>query len=527
MLASRIATGVPVLVVGMLLASMAVPARAQVCRIHQWQKIVASDEGAADQFGLAVAIGGDQAVIGAAFNNIGGSDTGSAYIFRLDDNDTPFDPTDDAWVEQVRLTASDPVAGDRFGKAVGISGDRVVIGAPQPLTMGNGAAYVFRRDDNGTPTDPSDDTWIEEDKLSDKNGAAGDQFGEAVSISGDRIVVGAKLDDDEGSASGSAFVFRLDDSGTPSNPNDDSWVEEDKLNASDAAVADYFGHSVSIDGGVIAVGAPRNRDEDDWSGSAYVFRRDDNDTPFDPTDDFWFEEDKLVPSDLSANDRFGYSVSINGDTVVIGAFNVDNTGSGDLDGTGAAYIFAFDDNGTPLDPTDDSWLEQDKLLALDGAAGDRFGMSVSLSGDWAIAGAEYDDDGCTGSPDCESGSAYAFRRNDNGTPSDPLDDIWYQEAKLTSTEIGFNDWFGCSVSISDDRVMVGASLDDFLDDVGEGSGSAHLFSVTDECRDVASYSAFQNCFSGAGRDPEIDCWMFDFDGDEDVDLDDYHELLGF
>ncbi|MCH7954231.1 MAG: FG-GAP repeat protein, partial [Candidatus Marinimicrobia bacterium] len=217
------------------------------------------------------------------------------------------------------------------------------------------------------------------------DGAADDQFGFSVSISGDYAVVGAYLDNDNGSDSGSAYIFKR--TGT-------SWVQEAKLLPSDGAAFDNFGFSVSISGDYAVVGAFLDDDNGGASGSAYVFKR---------TGTSWAEEAKLLASDRAADDQFGVSVSISGDYAVVGAVFDDDNG----DGSGSAYVFKR---------TGTSWAQEAKLLPSDGAAIDFFGMSVSISGDYAVVGAHRDDDSGP-----ETGSAYVFKRS--GTS-------WAQEAKL-------------------------------------------------------------------------------------------------
>ncbi|MCH8034369.1 MAG: PKD domain-containing protein [Bacteroidetes bacterium] len=212
-------------------------------------------------------------------------------------------------------------------------------------------------------------------KLTASDAAAGDLFGFPVSISGDRVIVGAGEDDDAGFNSGSAYIFSFD--GT-------SWIEEAKLNASDAAAGDRFGFSVSLDGNRVIVGAGRDDDAGFDSGSAYIFS-------FDGTS--WSEEAKLIASDAAAGDLFGFSVSISGDRVIVCAVQDDDAGSS----SGSAYVFRR--NGT-------SWSEETKLIASDAAAGDQFGISVSISGDRVIVGAIRNDDAGT-----SSGSAYVYGLN--------------------------------------------------------------------------------------------------------------------
>ncbi len=206
-------------------------------------------------------------------------------------------------------------------------------------------------------------------KLTASDAASGDQFGTSVAVSGDTAVIGAFLDDDAGSGSGSVYVFTR--SGT-------TWTEEAKLTASDAAAADIFGNSVSVSGDTAVIGAVQDDDAGGTSGSAYVFTR---------SGTTWTEQQKLTASDAAANDEFGISVAVTGDTTVIGA-------TGDANESGAAYVFTR--SGT-------TWTEQAKLIASDVALDDDFGRSVAVTGDTAVVGASSNDDAGSG-----SGSAYVF-----------------------------------------------------------------------------------------------------------------------
>ena len=451
-----------------------------------------------------------------------GDDSGSAHIFRNDANGTPLDPSDDRWVHEAWLAAWDGATRDYFGFAVSIFKSRIAVGAPQDDDAGrnSGSAYIFRHEDNGTPLDWSDDRWVEADKLTASDASEGDMFGISVSNTLDRAIVGAMQDDDAGSGSGSAYIFRRDDNDTPYNPNDDFWVQEVKLTALDASERDEFGIVVAISSDRAVVGARADDDAGGDSGSAYVFRRDDNDTPYDPSDDSWVQEAKLTALDAAGGDQFGISVaiSVGGDRAVVGSHLDDDGGTS----SGSAYVFRRDDNGTPSDPSDDFWIQVDKLTAPDAADGDRFGDSVSISGDRIVVAAIWDDDACLQNPDCDSGSAYVFHRDDNGTPSDARDDLWVHQAKLVASDTGEGDAFGGSVSVSDDQVIVGAPLDD--DQVGDDSGSVYTFFVSCKCTGLLSYANFQVCFSGDGGGVFPGCQIFDFDGDQDVDLSDYDRL---
>ena len=158
------------------------------------QKILASDGSYADWFGNSVSINGDYIVIGALLDDDNGVNSGSAYIFYY--NGT-------IWSQQTKLTASDGAAYDHFGRSVSISGDYAVIGAygDDDNDSDSGSAYIFHR--TGT-------TWSEQAKITASDGVAGDSFGHSVSISGDYAVIGASGDDDNGSDSGSAYIYYND-----------------------------------------------------------------------------------------------------------------------------------------------------------------------------------------------------------------------------------------------------------------------------------------------------------------------------
>lgn len=506
------------LVSGVLLAS------APVCALQEWPRLAGVDTTAGDNFGISVDVSGTRAVVGAWRDSDAGVSSGSAYVFRFDDNATPLDPDDDIWVQEAKLTATDAAAFDRFGRSVAIDGDHIVVGAIHATGVGSdtGSAYVFRRDDNGTPLDPGDDGWTQESKLTAADGFPFDDFGVSVAISGDWVVVGAYRSDDvcpenPDCNSGTAYMFRHDDNATPSDPTDDIWIPEGKLTALDAAEDDHFGLAVAIAGDRVVVGAFLSDDGGTDSGSAYVFRLDDNETPLDPGDDEWIQEFELTPSDPAEGDSFGISVSITtggtGDRIIVGSHHNDDT----AEDSGSAYIFRRDDNETPADPSDDFWVEEDRLIAPDPAAGDKFGESASISGDRAVVGSRFDD--AVGE---DSGSAYVFRREDNGTPTDASDDFWVPEIRLEALDQAEGDHFGVSVAIRGDRAIVGAWRDE---DAGASSGSAYMFSVARECANLVYYSDFQSCFTDDGGGVPPNCGRFDFDRDNDVDLVDHAQFL--
>src|SRR3990172_3418908 len=264
-------------------------------------------------------------------------------------------------------------------------------------------------------------------KLTAGDGAAGDYFGERVSVDGDTALVGAVWDDDNGTNSGSAYVYVR--SGT-------TWSQQAKLTAGDGAAGDWFGSWVSVDGDTALVGAMFDDDKGTDSGSAYVFVR---------SGTSWSQQAKLTASDGAAGDELGESASLDGNTALVGVYRDDDNGTD----SGSAYVFVR--SGT-------TWSQQAKLTAGDGAAGDQFGASVSVAGDAALLGARFDDDN---GPD--SGSAYVLVRS--GT-------AWSQQAKLTAGDGAAGDQFGSDVSVACDTALLAAGGDD---DNGTDSGSAYVF----------------------------------------------------
>jgi hypothetical protein len=349
--------------------------------LGELQKLIPDDGAADDYLGVSVSVSGDTAIVGAV-----GDDglRGSGYVYRWNGS---------AWEQETKLTAGDAVAGDYFGWSASVSGDTVIVGTPYDDSS-RGSAYVYRW--NGS-------TWVQVVKLSADDGAADDAFGYSVSISGETAAVGAAADD---TRRGSAYVYRWSGS---------AWVQEAKLSADDGVADDNFGWSVSVSGEIVVVGA---RSEENNRGSAYVYRR---------SGGAWVQEAKLTAGDGVTGDIFGHSASISGQTVIVGAY-------GDEGGRGSAYVYGW--NGS-------TWAQVAKLTAGDGEASDYFGASVSISGDIAVVGAVGDESG--------RGSAYVYHWNGSS---------WMEELKLIAGDAVAGDYFGWSASVSDDTVIVGTPYGD-------------------------------------------------------------------
>ena len=357
---------------------------------------------------------GNVAIVGAPYDDNKGYASGAAYVFERDD-------LTGQWNQVDKLSASDGNKFDYFGYGVSVSGNIAIVGAngDDDMNSGSGSAYVFERDD-------LTGRWNQTFKLLASDGAGGDRFGTSVSVSGNVAIIGAYGDDDMGSVSGSAYVFEK-------NTNTGHWAEVDKLTASDGAAFDKFGDSVSVSGNVAIVGAYDGDGNVKNSGSAYVFEKNTN-------TGHWAEVDKLTASDGMSGDVFGRSVSVSGNVAIVGAHDSNDNGKN----SGSAYVFERN-NRTGR------WSQKAHLLATGGAEGDKFGTSVSVSGNVAIVGAY---GGYVDEYGINSGSAYVFER-------DGLTGFWSQKTHLGASGGDADDYFGYSVSVSGNVAIVGAPFGRF------------------------------------------------------------------
>jgi len=366
-------------------------------------KLLANDGEVGDSFG-AVAVSGSTVLVGALRDDDNGNNSGSAYLFNT------------ATGNQItKLLPNDGAESDFFGANVAISGTAALVGAHGNDDNGSnsGSAYLF--DVN---------TGNQFAKLLPKDGAEWDFFGVSVSISNTTAIVGAYLDDDNGTDSGSAYLF-----------DTITGKQIAKLLPNDGAAEQQFGRAVAISGSIVIIGACYDDDNGLGSGSAYLF---DINTGQ--------QIAKLLPNDGAEDDEFGSSVAIYGTTAIVGASQNDDNGSE----SGSAYLF---------DTTNGQQIA--KLLPNDGSSNDFFGFSVAINGNTAIVGARENDDNGT-----QSGSAYMFNSMTGA-----------QIAKLLPSDGAAGDQFGHSVSIDSSTTIIGANRDD---DNGAGSGSAYLFVNRDE-----------------------------------------------
>ncbi len=418
------------------------PGSVAVAQTHEDALLRASNAESTDDFSRSVSIDEDRAIVGA-WNEDGPSNNkstaGAAYVFERDGSGT--------W-QQVRiLRPSNAERVDNFGGSVAISGDRAIVGARFEDGSSNnlnraGAAYVFERTSSGWPKN-------ENQILRASNAESGDWFGTSVSISGDRAVVGAHNEDGPSNNlrnAGAAYIFERTSSGWPKNENQ-------ILRASNAERKDVFGTSVSISGDHVIVGAYAKdgpSDSNVGAGAAYVFERTSSGWPH--------HEDQILRASNSGNGHhFGYSVSINGNRAVVGARWEDGP-SNNLYRTGAAYVFERTSSGWPKN-------ENQILRASNAESGDWFGTSVSISGDRAVVGA-HNEDGPSNNLK-NAGAAYIFERTTSG---------WSQTENeiLRASNAEDADSFGFSVSISGDRAIIGARLEDGPSNNKRDAGAVYL-----------------------------------------------------
>ena len=355
-----------------VLAALASPGSTEAASFNEIKKLLASDAEAFDIFGVSVAVSGNTAVVAASREGTGGFEAGAVYVFERNKGGA------DNWGEVKKLTASDGQAEDQLGWSVAVSGGTVIVGARFETTGGGnvGAVYVFERNKGGA------DNWGEVKKLIASDAQNFVQFGWRVSVSGDTAVVGAPFQVAGGIfQAGAAFVFERNEGGA------DNWGEVKKLTASDAQEHDWFGFGVTVSGDTAVVGAQREDARATDAGAAYVFERNKGGA------DNWGEVTKLTASDAEADDNFGFSVAVSGDSAVVGA---PREGAGG-NFAGAANVFERNKGGA------DNWGEVKKLIASDAQAFDVLGISVAVSGNTAVVGAWHEDAGGS-----NAGAAYVF-----------------------------------------------------------------------------------------------------------------------
>ncbi len=368
------------------------------------------------------------------------------------------------WGEIQKIVPDDRFSGQQFGAHVAIDDNYAVVG----VLVSNVArdAYVYENDGSGN--------WVQLQKLESPDPHQFAHFGTAVAIDSDYIFIGSwgQHYDANGAnylqSAGAVYIFKKQTSGL--------FEFEQKIVASDREALNAFGYGIALNGDY-AIVSPFRHDFDasgnnflDDAGAVYLFERDGN--------GIWSEVQKIVASDRTAFDYFGQSaLAIDGNYAIIGSYGEDEDaiGGDTLSSAGSVYIFERDVTGT--------WNEVQKILALDRKAGDVFGWDVAISGNQIVIGAYGEDIPNTG--DSQSGAAYVFERDGNGT--------WNEVQKIVASDRASGDRFGYSVAIDNNNIIIGAYLKNFTEDnmTYSGGGRAYIFKkdVTDNWKQAQNLSA--------------------------------------
>ena len=431
--------------------------RASATAFAEQAILAASNTEASDEFGYNVALSGDTLAVGAFHEDSStqgvdttpdeaASNSGAVYVFVRSAG---------SWMQQAYIKASNAEANDEFGISVSLSGDTLAVGAtgedsdatgiisgPNELASSAGAVYIFTR---------TGSSWSEQAYIKASNASGGDLFGTSVALSGETLAVGAHI---EGSASGAAYVFTR---------NETTWSEQAYIKASNAEAGDRFGHSVTLSGDTLAVGAYNEDsgttgvnttpDESAFnSGAVYVYTR---------SDTVWTEQAYIKASNPgggnsspAAGDNFGYSVALSGDTLAVGAWLEDSSTTGintawdeAASASGAVYVFVRDNT---------TWNEQAYIKASNTGKSDLFGKSIALSGDILAVGAQQEDSDIPGidqgSNDAAKnfGAVYVYSRS--GTS-------WIEQSYIKASTTVSGVEFGHSVALAGDTIAVGVPLE--------------------------------------------------------------------
>jgi hypothetical protein len=359
-----------------------------------------------DLFGEAIAIQGDFAIM----TSKGDRTTGSAYVFSFQNG---------SWVESQKLVPDSSDSGNGFGNAVAMSNEYALIGfwADDDLGTNSGSAMVYRNN-NGS--------WEFEQKLLPDSSASSKRFGTSVAISGDYAIVGTPTEQ-VNQKYGAAYIFHREASG---------WQLVQRLTADISTFGDDFGASVALTDGYAFVGAPNVDASGINSGVVYVFAQ--NDTS-------WSEFEVLSPADARLGYNFGQAMAFSDQSLAVAAPDAGATYN-----TAFGHVYLFELQGS-------SWEETQKLVASDAEDGDKFGYSLSLACDHLLVGARYNEEG-----GFNAGAAYFFTKQGN---------TWSEEAKVTGS---VGELMGMGTAISCDKALVGASHSGI-----NGSNSGRVYAYLD------------------------------------------------
>ncbi len=351
------------------------------------------------------------------------------------------------WGELTQLLNENSAALNYFGISVDVDGEFAVVGCPG-FDSSRGQVYIYRY---------VNQEWVEFQTITQDNLMPNDRFGGHVSIHGNYMVVGALgVDEDENDempldGAGAAYIYKL---------VGDEWLEQQKIVASDRQVYGGFGDVVSINGEYIAIGVPREGEDENgentlqWAGATYIFKRE---------GDTWSEQQKIVAPDRAIGDSFGGKLAITDNYLAVSATgeDQDENGMNTLNGAGAVYIFNLQG---------ETWHSTQMLVPSVRQLAAEFGSALDFDNNTLVIGAKGED--------TLFGAAYIFTLEGSD---------WNQEQRLTASDRAFADGFGNTVSLKDNVLVIGAQQED--EDINQentmpGSGSAYIFDLESEWVEV-------------------------------------------
>ena len=380
------------------------------------EKLLASDGITGDSFGKSLFFDGNNLLVGAPGDDDHGQMSGSAYFFNYDEN---------RWIQNQKICPLDGDKNDNFGTSVCIRGNISIIGAPGDNTKGtwSGAAYIFER---------TEGTWKQKVKLTAEKGTEFDFFGLSVSINQNTAIIGAPGNDKFGNAAGCVYVFEK---------KNDVWTQTMNVYGSKAVSGQSFGTDIALDGERFVVGAPSDKNQD-YPGLVYVFQKGLQSSFSEQIE--WREIARIHPLHIKYDDNFGKTVAFCDENLVVGAPADDEKNAF----SGSVYFFEY---------TRGRWLQKDRLLPFESDPYQRFGDEVFI----------------------HKNSLLVSTRNTNVFDSNYVNlytkenSEWKFEHTFQAENITRVKDFGCSCSVRNDTVIIGASGDN---DQGNNSGSVFLFS---------------------------------------------------
>lgn len=411
---------------------------------QEFQQIAANGVSQFGQFGATLRMDDNTLVVGSIWDDQRGSNAGAAFVFSKEPGQL--------WSQEAKLTASDASRSAYFGSSVDVSGNYAVVGA-SGVNGRTGAAYIFERL-NGS--------WVQRARLLPSGNEARGVFGSVVAIDGDWAVVGAPdhFRNSGPARTGAVYVFQR---------NGTSWAMQAKIYASDAQSVNYFGSSVDILGNRIVVGSAGINS---LGGAVYLFRRDGA---------TWVQEQKIIPGDRLPGDGFGWSVSLSGTRLAIGApFD-------DIDSRNQGSVRIYRRSGN-------NWSLESSVSSAGHQTSEHFGFSLHLNDPELLVGAPGDGGG--------QGSAYLFDRDESGR--------WRQQVKYVPPVIDRRAAFGRSVGLGGQDILIGASSAD-----GGAVRSGAVFSLGGGGAFRQGFQDMELNLPGLSQ-PHIE-WA-DADGDGDLDL---------